>query len=183
MKPMYVPSLTVLFSLMLMFSPRGIYPVSMKDVIERKEAYQTANNSTHVENAPEPSKVHSLLVLVGIRDHDGALRSPKQGSAETKPDTSKNVEARNMLVDRDEKTDSVETVANTTEGKTKLDTKLVDKSAAENTNHSKSTVERGVLAPSQHIDLQLVLITEPHSPYYQPEWDQFYHRRQALQEH
>lgn len=88
-----------------------------------------------------------------------------------------------MLVDRDKKTDSVETVANTAESETSLDTELVYKSAAEDTNHSKSTVERGVLAPSQHVDLQLVLIAEPHSPCYQPEWDQFYHRRQDHQEH
>lgn len=63
---MYVPSLTVLFSLMLMFSPRGIYEVSKNGVMGRKEAYQAANNSTHVENTPEPGKVHSLFVLMRI---------------------------------------------------------------------------------------------------------------------
>jgi arginine repressor len=108
-------------------------------------AYQTANNSTHVENAPKPSKVLSLLVLVRIRDHDGALCSPKKSSTETKPDTSKDVEARDVVVNRDKKTDSIDAVTNAAKGEAKLDAKFVDKGAAKDTNHSKSAVKCGVL--------------------------------------
>lgn len=51
-------------------------------------------------------------------------------------------------MDRDEETDSVETVTDATKSEASLDAKLVDKSAAKDTDHSKGAVERSVLSRS-----------------------------------
>ena len=46
--------------------------------------HQATNDSTHIENSPEPTKVSSLLILMGVRDHDSSLRSPQKTGADTK---------------------------------------------------------------------------------------------------
>jgi hypothetical protein len=41
------------------------------------ETYQTAYDSSQVEDAPEPGKIRALLALSWIRDHDCTLRCPQ----------------------------------------------------------------------------------------------------------
>ena len=59
------------------------------------KTYQTADNGPHVKYSPEPGKVPSLLILVGIRDHNRTLRGPEKTGTDTKPSTGKEVKACN----------------------------------------------------------------------------------------
>lgn len=108
--------------------------------------YQAANDSAHVKDSPEPGKVLSLLALVRVRDHDGALRRPQKRSADTQPDSGKDVEARNMLVLRDKQTDGVETVANTSKSQRPPHSELVDKGASEEAKDGECRVQGRVLS-------------------------------------
>ena len=55
--------------------------------------YKTADDSSQVEDAPEPGEVMALLVLNWVRDHDGALGSPKQAGTDAEPHAGKDVKA------------------------------------------------------------------------------------------
>lgn len=107
--------------------------------------YQTTNASTDVENGPEPSKVATFGLLQRVGHHDGALSSPQQTSANTQESTSKDVEAGDILVDRDEQGNRVKTVTNTTKGQRGANTQTVDNGTGEETNHGKGTVEGNIL--------------------------------------
>ena len=107
--------------------------------------YQTANASTDVENRPEPSKGATFGLLQRVGHHDGALSSPQQTSADTQEGARENVEAGDILVNRDEEGNGVEAVADTTKGQSDADTQTVDNGTSEETNHGEGTVERSVL--------------------------------------
>lgn len=80
-----------------------------------------------------------------IGHHDGTLRSPQQTSANTEERAGENVEAGDILVNRDEEGNRVETVTNTTKGESGTNTQTVDNGTSEETNHSEGTVQRNVL--------------------------------------
>lgn len=108
-------------------------------------AYQASNDSSHIENSPEPGEVATLVLLERIGDHDCALSSPEESSTETKPSTSEDVETLDILVDGDQERDSIETITETTEGESILNTKAVDNGSTNETKHSEGGVERSVL--------------------------------------
>lgn len=109
------------------------------------QTYQTANHGTHIEDAPEPGKVAALLSLSRVRDHNGALGSPEETSADTEKCTSNDVEGVDMVVNRDEQSDDVDTVSETTKRHGDLDTETVDKRSTKETKHGKGGVDGGVL--------------------------------------
>ena len=110
-----------------------------------RRTYQTTKNSTHVEDGPEPSKVATLLVFQGIGEHDGALSSPEETSANTKECTGEDIESRNVSVKRDEQAGSIDSVTNTTKGQGNLDAQTIDKGSTEEGEYGEGTVKGGVL--------------------------------------
>lgn len=112
---------------------------------QRKPTYQTADDSSQVEDAPEPSKICALLVFRGVRDHDGTLRRPQQTSADTQPDTSKDVEAEDVSMDGHQQADGIDAVSHTPESQDPFDADLVDEGAAKEAEDRKRTVQRCVL--------------------------------------
>jgi hypothetical protein len=83
----------------------------------RENSYQTANDSAHVENSPEPGEVSSLGGFMWVGDHNCTLGSPQQTSTNTEESTSEDVEATNIGVFGGQQADRVNAVPNTTEGK------------------------------------------------------------------
>ena len=84
-------------------------------VQSKMETYETANNCAQVENRPKPGEVSSLLIFMGIGNHDGSLCSPQETSTDTQKSSSKNVETVDTFMNRNQQTDSVEGISNTTE--------------------------------------------------------------------
>ncbi len=107
--------------------------------------HQAAEHGAAVEDAPEPGKVAALLLLIGVRDHDGALRRPQQTGADTQEDAGEEVEAADAGVDGDEQADGVDAVADAAKGKRPLDTELVDEGAAKEAKDGKGAVQGRVL--------------------------------------
>lgn len=112
---------------------------------KREKTHQTADDGAQVKDTPEPSEVSTLLGLIGIGDHDGALGGPEETGADTEPDTSKDVEAEHIGVDGDQQADRVQAVTNTTESESPLNTDPVDNGSTEETEDGESAVEGSVL--------------------------------------
>jgi len=68
------------------------------------------------------------------------LSSPKETSTEAEESTSKDVKASNTVVDRENKGHSIDAVSKSTQGESKLDTKLVDKSTTEEGEYGKGGI-------------------------------------------
>jgi hypothetical protein len=107
--------------------------------------YQTADDSSQVEDAPEIGKVVALLVFIWIGDHDRTLRRPQKTGTDTKPNTSKDVEAENVMFDRHQQADRIDAVSHTSERKSPSDTDSVDDGSAKEAEDSECTVESRVL--------------------------------------
>ncbi len=114
----------------------------------RNDSYQTANDSSHIENCPEPGEVSSLGSFMGVGDHNSALGSPQQTSTNTEKSTSEDVEAWNIGMLGCKQADSVNAVTNTTKGKGGLNTELVDESATEETEDREGAVDGRILRRS-----------------------------------
>lgn len=83
---------------------------------EEIKTYQSTNDTTQVENGPEPGKVSSLGSFVGIRQHNGSLSSPQQTGTNTEESAGKDTEACGVVgVNRDQESDGINAVANSTE--------------------------------------------------------------------
>lgn len=109
--------------------------------LRRCNTYQGANDSTGVEDGPEPRDVTTLAVLGRVRHHDGALCRPEQTSANTEESTSKDNKAHVLRVGVAEKRGAVDAVAETANGQGQANSKTVSKSASEETDDGKSAVE------------------------------------------
>jgi len=125
----------------------------------KEKAYQTANDSAHIEDRPEPSKISSFLFLSWVGEHDGSLGSPQQTSADTQKSTGEDVEASHARMDRDQQADCVYTIANTSEGQGHLNTQSVDESSTKETEDGESTIQGGVLQ-SEVISLQFQYLSQ-----------------------
>lgn len=84
-------------------------------------------------------------MLVGIGNHNGALGRPEQAGADAQEHAGKDVEARDIGVDRGEQAGGVDAVADASKGEGVLDAELVDKGAAEETKDGKRAVQGRVL--------------------------------------
>ena len=111
----------------------------------RNDFYQTANDSSHVENCPEPGEVSSLGSFMGVGDHNGALGSPQQTSTNTEKSTSEDVETWNIGMLGGKQADGVNAVTNTTKGEGGLNTELVDESSTEETEDREGAINGRVL--------------------------------------
>lgn len=111
----------------------------------KRDSYQTAHTGANVEDTPEPSKVTTLLLFIGIGHHDGTLGTPQKTSTNTKKGTSKDIEAGDIFVNGHEETNGVDTVTNATKGEGKANTQTVDKGTSKESNDGKGTVESSVL--------------------------------------
>jgi hypothetical protein len=107
--------------------------------------YQTANDSTHIEDAPEPGKVTSLLVLQWIGKHDGTLSRPQKTGTHTKKSTGEDVETSHICVDRDKQADSVNGITNTSKSQGDFHTQAVHKGSTKESKDSKGAVDGNVL--------------------------------------
>lgn len=114
--------------------------------IARKQdvTYQTANDSTHVEDHPEPRDVATLGSLRRVGHHDGSLGAPQQTSADTEQGTGKGGEAQVLRVVVGEIRGNIDRVADSTKGQSSADSKLVGEGAGEETNDRKGRVQGGV---------------------------------------
>lgn len=112
-----------------------------------KHAYQATDASANIEDTPEPSKVGTFLILIGVRQHNSALGRPQNTRANTQQGAGENVESTNpsSTVLGNEQTDRVDTVANPAKGHGKLNTDSVDDGTGEEADHGKGTVERDIL--------------------------------------
>lgn len=117
-------------------------------MIKGGATYQAANDSTHVEDTPEPGKVLSLLILVRVGNHDSALSCPKKSGTDTKPGTSEKIKTFDVLVNRNEQTDGIETVADAPKGQRQSNAESVDKRAAKEAKYGKGAVQSSVLSKS-----------------------------------
>jgi hypothetical protein len=61
-----------------------------------------ANNPTQIKDGPENANGFALLILSGIRKHEGSLSSPKQASTDAKYSPSCDDETSSVLVDVDD---------------------------------------------------------------------------------
>ena len=61
-------------------------------------AHQTTNNSSQIEDHPEPGDVFSLGFLRWIAHHDGSLGSPQYASTNTQIGTSEDSESIVLVV-------------------------------------------------------------------------------------
>ena len=160
MKAMYVPSVTVFFSVTWMFSPRGIYGESYVSLLclespariwgsssfrVEGQTYQSTNAGTDVEDTPEPSPVPAFALLNGIRHDDSTLRRPQQTGADTEKSTCKDIEAGHICMHRDQQTNRVEAVTDTTKGQRKTHANAIDDGSRKETHDGKGTVEGNVL--------------------------------------
>lgn len=87
----------------------------------------------------------ALFMLVGIGNHNGALGRPEQTGADAQEHAGKDVEARDIGVDRGEQAGGVDAVANASKGECVLDAELVDKGATKETKDGKRAVQGRVL--------------------------------------
>lgn len=110
--------------------------------------YQATHAGANIEDTPEPSEVGTLLILMGIRQHNGALGRPQNTGANTEQSTGEDVETTNFgsTVFGHEQADGVDTVANTAKGHGELDANSVDDGTGEETDDGKGTVERDILS-------------------------------------
>lgn len=80
--------------------------------------YKTSDDSTQIKNPPEPSEIMSLLVFMWIRYHNRALGSPQHRRAESKKNTSKDIETSDIfskvIVEKD--ADGVDAVTDAAQG-------------------------------------------------------------------
>lgn len=119
-------------------------------------SYQTPNDGPHVEDSPEPGEIVALFMLVGIGNHNGALGRPEQAGADAQEHAGKDVEARDIGVDRGEQAGGVDAVADASKGEGVLDAELVDKGAAEETKDGKRAVQGRVLCNATTVSGQSV---------------------------
>jgi hypothetical protein len=73
------------------------------------------------------------------------LGSPQQTGTDTKPRAGKEVEAKDVGMDRYQQADGVDAVSHTSESQSPFHTDLVDEGSAKEAEDRESTVERGVL--------------------------------------
>lgn len=85
-----------------------------------------------------------------VRHHDGALSGPEQTGAHTEKGAGEDVEAGDMLMLRDEETNGVNRIADSTEGKREAHTKTVDDRSSEETHHGEGTVQGNILLLLDH---------------------------------
>jgi hypothetical protein len=57
------------------------------------------NDSTQIKDGPENPNGFSLLILSGVRKHEGSLCCPKQTSTQAKQSTRSNNETSGVMVD------------------------------------------------------------------------------------
>ena len=110
-----------------------------------ERAYQTANDGPHVEDAPEPGEVSTLLALGRVRDHDGALSGPQETGANTEQGAREDFEAGDIEVHREEQREGVDAVSNSTKSQGVLNANSVDEGSTKETEDRKGGVQRSVL--------------------------------------
>jgi hypothetical protein len=131
-----------------MFSPNGIYG-GQKRLFRQAASFivfthQRSNDTTQIENHPEPGNETTLGSFVWVGHHNGTLSSPQQSSTDTQEGTSEDQESSIFGVRVAEETASVDAVSQSSETQGSLDTKLIDKSAGEKTHHGKGRVQGGI---------------------------------------
>ena len=109
------------------------------------EGDQGAEHGAHVEDGPEPGEVVALLVLLGVRDHDGSLGGPEETGAHTEEDAGEDGEADAGAVQGAEQRAGVDGIADAAEGEAHADAEPVDEGAAEETEDGEGGVESRVL--------------------------------------
>lgn len=131
------------------------------DVDVLAEWNEGTDDSTHVEDHPEPryivslslrplkqgslpGNISSLALLRGITHHNSTLRSPKQTSANTQHCTSEDQESRVLGVVVAKKSSDVERVAEATKGEGQANTESVGDSSGEETDDGEGGVEGGI---------------------------------------
>jgi len=60
--------------------------------------YRSADDGTHIEDAPENANEFALLALGGVGQHQGALSRPKKARADSKDCASSNNESSSVRV-------------------------------------------------------------------------------------
>lgn len=83
---------------------------------DSRPTYQTTHAGAHVKDSPEPGEIPTLLVFGWIGHHDHSLGRPQDTRTGTQQSTGEDVEAWNVFMHRDEKTDRVDAISNSTEG-------------------------------------------------------------------
>lgn len=107
--------------------------------------YQTPNASPDIENTPEPCPVFAFLLFHRVSQHDSTLSRPQDTRTDAEPRTSEDVEPGNMVVNRNEKTDCIETISDSTKGKRNSKSNSVDDGAGEESENGEGAVQRCVL--------------------------------------
>jgi hypothetical protein len=90
--------------------------------------------------AQKMAKYFPFCFSLGVGDHDRALCGPEQTGANTQPSTGPNVESCDAGVDRDQKTNCIDTVSRATEGQGPFHTELIDEGSSEDTEDCECTV-------------------------------------------
>lgn len=89
-----------------------------RDKEAEKETYKASDDGSQVEDSPEPSEVMTLLMFMGIRDHDSSLGGPKHSCAYTQEHACNDVESLDVVfvVRIEQDANGVDAIANTTKG-------------------------------------------------------------------
>lgn len=85
------------------------------------------------------------MVFGGVGHHDGALGGPEETGANTQEGAGEDVEAGDILMLRNQETNGVNGVADSTEGEGQTDAETIDDGAGEETHDREGTVESDVL--------------------------------------
>ena len=91
----------------------------------QKVTYQGSDDCAQVEDHPEPGNIFPLGFLPGVGHHDRALSAPEKSSASTKEGPSEDEESRvlSMVVAKESR--GVDTVSQSTEAQSQLDSESV----------------------------------------------------------
>lgn len=131
---------------------------------DSRYTYQAAHTGANVKDSPEPGEIPALLVFGRVGHHDHALGRPQDTRTGTQQSTGEDVEARNIFMHRDEKTDRVDAISNSTEGERQSDTDPVDDGASEETHHGEHTIQSEVLYHENRLVSISARFSSPHFP-------------------
>lgn len=115
---------------------------------ENVRSYQGTDTSTDVEDSPEPHEVATFARFRRVGHHDRTLASPQTTSAHTKVGAREDIKSMDLcsrVMNLNQDTNDIETVAGTTKENRELDTDTVDDRTSRETHDGKSTVQGDVL--------------------------------------
>lgn len=127
-----------------MFWPRGIWEGVSGDSAHRREhvaTYQRPDYGAEVEDHPEPRDVPALVVLLGVRHHDGALGGPEHTGAEAEEGAGEVDEADILVMGVGEEGGDVDGVADAAERERHAHTEDVGDGAGEEGDDGEGRVQ------------------------------------------